>query len=101
MRSASEQVACRRNSQPLCTSYLMHVRKMIIADSIQYCLRKPRNSSPSWSNLSKLYVIICLIPGISRESSTPDNATEHSMPVEQHPPALERILSPGQEVEVR
>ena len=73
----------------------------IIADLIQYCLRKPRNSSPSRSNLCKLYVIICLIPGISRESSTPDNATEHSMPVEQHHPALERILSLGQEVEAR
>jgi hypothetical protein len=46
-------------------------------------------------------VIICSIPGISRESSTPDNATEHSMSVEQHYPALERILSLGQEVEAR
>ena len=79
----------------------MHVRKMIIADSIQYCLRKPRNSSLSRSNLSKLYVIICLIPGICRESSTLDNSTEHSMPVEQHHPALKRIVSPGQEVEIR
>src|SRR5262245_13327827 len=101
IRSVSERVAYQRNSQPLCASYLMHVRTTTIADSIRDCLGKPRNSSPSRSNLSKLYVIICLIPGISRESSPPDNATEHSMLVEQHYPALERIVSPGQEAEVR
>src|SRR5437870_11938964 len=72
---------------------------MIIVGSIRYCLRKPLNSSPSRSNLCKPCAIICLTPGISRESSTPDNAEEQSMPIEQHHPALETIVSPGQEVE--
>jgi hypothetical protein len=51
--------------------------------------------------LSEIYVIICLMPGISRESSTSANATEHGMSIAQPHPALERSVSPGQDVEAR